>query len=226
MVVRRTPSGSAGVLVAGTSMVMMVGLLAAPPATAAPAKKALTDRVSVRTGGFEGHAVVNSGGQSGNERRLLSANGRFSVFESASELIGKNNLTSWGVYVRDRKLGTTTRVSVSSSGKAANANSGSPSISANGRYISFSSAASNLVPGDTNGTSDVFVHDRKTRTTSRVSVDSAGKQHGAAYRSGTASLSPNGRFVTFQSDAPGLAPGTGKACRRIFTTGTPARQNW
>jgi len=72
--------------------------------------------------------------------------------------------------------GQTTRVSVASSGTQGNSGSGFPSISADGRYVAFHSNANNLVPGDTNGVSDVFVHDRNTGKTTRVSVASSGKQ--------------------------------------------------
>ncbi len=62
------------------------------------------------------------------------------------------------VFVHDRQTGTTTRVSVRSSGRQGNSHSFSPSISGDGRFVAFDSAASNLVPGDTNGFKDVFVH--------------------------------------------------------------------
>src|SRR3989442_15756675 len=72
--------------------------------------------------------------------------------------------------------GTTERVSVDSAGTQGNAGSSQPSISADGRFVAFTSDATNLVPGDTNGAEDVFVHDRLTGTTERVSVDSTGTQ--------------------------------------------------
>src|SRR5205823_7255077 len=72
--------------------------------------------------------------------------------------------------------GTTERVSVDSAGNEGNGGSGGTAISADGRFVAFSSYATNLVAGDTNGVADVFVHDRQTGTTERVSVDSAGTQ--------------------------------------------------
>src|SRR6187455_2491901 len=76
------------------------------------------------------------------------------------------------------QAGDTTRVSVNSAGVEGNGFSNAPSISTNGngRYVAFSSDASNLVPGDGNGTDDCFVHDRATGLTTRVSVDSAGAE--------------------------------------------------
>ena len=70
--------------------------------------------------------------------------------------------------------GDTTRVSVDSSGGQANDRSYSPSVSGDGRFVAFTSGADNLVSGDTNATDDIFVHDRQTGQTTRVSVDSSG----------------------------------------------------
>jgi Tol biopolymer transport system component len=100
--------------------------------------------------------------------------------------------------------GTTERVSVDSAGNPGNGSSDSPSISADGRYVAFQSDASNLVPGDTNGDADIFVHDRQTGDTTRVSVDSAGNQ--ANGWSGKPSISGDGRYVAFMSAASNLVP--------------------
>src|SRR5438046_3037872 len=99
------------------------------------------------------------------------------------------------VFVHDRQTGTTGRVSVDSAGTEGNGLSVNPSISADGRFVVFYSYATNLVPGDTNGTGDVFVHDRQTGTTERVSVDSAGTQGNS--NSDRPSISADGRFVAF-----------------------------
>jgi Tol biopolymer transport system component len=74
------------------------------------------------------------------------------------------------VFVRDRATGTTELVSVSRGGGQPNDYSLEPSISTNGRFVAFASAASNVVAGDTNRLRDIFVRDRKTRTTTRVTV--------------------------------------------------------
>ena len=100
---------------------------------------------------------------------------------------------------------TITRVSVDSAGNQGNSFSGFPSISADGRFVAFSSGASNLVPGDTNNTGDIFVRDRLTNTTTLVSVDSAGNQ--ANSDSDNPSISADGRFVAFYSDASNIVPG-------------------
>jgi Tol biopolymer transport system component len=100
---------------------------------------------------------------------------------------------------------STTRVSVKSNGTEGNGNSGSPSISRTGRYVAFVSAASNLVAGDTNARDDVFVRDRSTGKTKRVSVKSDGKQGNGD--SEDPSISADGRFVAFESGASNLVAG-------------------
>lgn len=100
---------------------------------------------------------------------------------------------------------TTERVSVNSFGVQGNGDSPSwPAISADGRFVAFGSSADNLIPGDTNGLSDVFVHDRHTGTTERVSVDSHGNE-GNGNCFGRPSLSADGRFVSFATLADNLS---------------------
>src|SRR4030066_104934 len=98
--------------------------------------------------------------------------------------------------------GITTRVSVASDGSQGNNYSDWPSISADGRYVAFTSRASNLVCGDTNRYVDTFVHDRQTGSTQRVSVASDGRQGNKG--SGSPSISTNGRYVAFASGASNL----------------------
>src|SRR5207248_8575007 len=155
--------------------------------------------------GFTELISVSSTGVQGNqdsERPAMSADGRFVAFGSLSDNLvpGDTNKRS-DIFVRDRMLGTTERVSVSSAGRQSDADSGllngmgAPSISADGRYVAFDSEATNLVKGDTNGAADVFVRDRQTGTTERVSVSSAGAQ-----ASGTeGDISDDGNRVAFVS---------------------------
>ena len=93
--------------------------------------------------------------------------------------------------------GTTTRVSVDSTGLEADDQSGMGSITPDGRYVAFVSSATNLILGDTNGQSDIFVHDRQTGLTTRVSVSSAGSQ-GDDW-SASPNISDDARYVTFSS---------------------------
>jgi Tol biopolymer transport system component len=91
------------------------------------------------------------------------------------------------------------RVSVASDGTEANSYSYNPSVSADGRYVAFESYATNLVAGDTNGQSDIFVHDRETGQTERVSVAPGGAQFANTVASYSPSISSDGRFVAFEA---------------------------
>jgi Tol biopolymer transport system component len=165
-----------------------------------------TTRVSVSSEGVEGNTE--------SAEPSISANGRFVAFSSrATNLVSHdtNGVGGWDTFVRDRRKHTTRRVSVSSAGTQANAYSFGPSISADGRSIAFFSAASNLVAHDTNGDEDVFVHDRGTGRTRRVSVSSTGAQAdnpSIASESRNAAISPGGRFVAFYSSATNLVQRT------------------
>ena len=108
----------------------------------------------------------------------MSENGRFVVFSSgASNLVRGDTNRDFDVFVRDRRRGTTRRVSVSSSERQGNDFSGEyATISYEGRYVAFDSYASNLVPGDSNGDGDAFVRDIQAGTTRRVSVSNTGQE--------------------------------------------------
>lgn len=80
-----------------------------------------------------------------------------------------NNNNSWDIFFHDRQIGTTERVSVLTGGVEGNNHNYNPSISEDGRYIVYESYSSNLVIGDTNGYSDIFIHYRQSGATERVS---------------------------------------------------------
>ena len=161
----------------------------------------ITERVSVGPG-VQGNA--------GSFEASISADGRFVAFTSdASNLLGPGADTNGfaDVFVRDRQMGTTERVSVGPGGLEADLDSNTPSISADGRFVAFLSAATNLLgPGaDTNGFVDVFVHDRQMGITERVSVGPGNLEtdKDSVMLSGS-SISADGRFVTFYSQATNL----------------------
>jgi Tol biopolymer transport system component len=157
-----------------------------------------TERASVDSAGVEGNDWSESGS--------ISADGRFVAFHSlASNLVAGDTNAIWDVFVHDRQTGTTERVSVDSAGIEGNDASNEPSISGDGRFVAFTSFASNLVAGDTNGDPDVFVRDRLLGTTERVSLSSAGAEGG--HPSTMPSISPDGRFVAFCSRSGNLVPG-------------------
>ena len=130
----------------------------------------------------------------------MSADGRYVAFESdASNLVADDGNGYDDVFVRDRVSGTTERVSVATGGAEGDYLSVEPSISADGRHVAFTSGASNLVAGDGNGADDVFVHDRVTGTTERVSVETGGSEGPDLEDSATPSISGDGRYVAFSS---------------------------
>src|SRR2546429_3008796 len=108
-------------------------------------------------------------------KATISADGHFVTFVPATTTVVPGDTTGRDeVSVHDRLTRTTERVSVDSAGSQADGESSSPAISADGRFVAFVSFATILVAGDSNGRGDVFVRDRLTQTTERVSVDSAG----------------------------------------------------
>jgi len=177
-----------------------------------------TERVSVASDGMQGNDVsINA---------VVSADGRFLAFYSAATNLVEGDSNGYGdIFVHDRETDQTTRVSVASDGTQGNDNSFVPSISGDGRLVAFYSDASNLVPGDTNGYHDAFVHDRRTGQTTRISVASDGTQ--ADNKSMVPSLSTDGRFVAFYSYAENLVEGDTNGWQDVFVhdreTGETAR---
>lgn len=156
---------------------------------------ATTERVSLGLGGVEGNSASSQAD--------ISGDGRFVVFFSSSSNLVPGDTNGFpDVFVRDRKTGTTERVSIGSGGAQGNGYSGAAQISADGRFVAFQSDASNLVPHDTNGVFDVFVRDRQKGTTRRVSLGPDGRQSNGY--SGSAQISADGRFVAFHSGASNL----------------------
>ena len=159
--------------------------------------KKRTRRVNLRSNGAEakiGHSYSPS----------ISANGRFVAFWShATNLVKNDDNARPDVFVHDRKTKKTRRVSVKSNGNQGKDGSAFPSISANGRFVAFQSAARNLVRKDTNNMTDVFVHDRATKRTTRVNRRSNGAQAKNG-PSDEASISDDGRYVAFRSGATNL----------------------
>ena len=117
------------------------------------------------------------------------------------------------MFVHGLESRTTTRISDSGTGAEGNNSSVAGSISSDGRYVAYESVASNLVPGDTNQLADVFVQDRTTGLTTRISLTSAGRQ--ASYISYDPALSSDGSVVAFASDAP-LMPGDSNGIADVF----------
>lgn len=145
----------------------------------------------------------------------VSGDGRYVAFTSVDyDLVAGDTNATLDVFVYDAKTRAIRRVSVDSAGKQANGPSYLPSVSASGRYVSFTSEATNLVAGDTNAYPDAFVHDMRTGATTRVSVSSTGGE-ACAHIGCTPSTAPwlipvesdvssDGRYVVFTDEACNL----------------------
>jgi len=145
----------------------------------------------------------------------ISADGRYVAFQStAPNLVPNDTNTALDVFVYDWNADSIELVSVNSEGEQGNMRSLKPSISGDGRFVAFHSDATNLVPGDGNGSTDVFVRDRQTGTTVRVSVSSSGTEGDG--RSEFASISADGTRVAFYSSATNLVGGDNNGKEDVF----------
>jgi hypothetical protein len=188
-----------------------------------------TARVSVNTNPF---FVAEANGDSYDPS--ISSSGRYVAFRSdATNLVLGDTLGFSDIFVHDRDLDgdgnydefcsifpffqcytSTTRLSVASDGSEADNHSYAPSFSAYGRYVAFSSYATNLVNGDANLQSDIFVRDRQTGQTARVSIAATGAQaNGGSFRP---AILADGEFIAFESDAAKLVPGDTNNNRDVF----------
>jgi|UPI000360F8E4 Tol biopolymer transport system component len=168
-----------------------------------------TERVSVDSHGVQGNGNSWSGS--------ITADGRFVAFSSdSSNLVPRDTNHVNDIFVHDRITGATERASVDANGVQGNDGSYSAAISADGRFVAFQSYSSNLVPGDTNGAFDTFIHDRVTGATKRVSVDANGVQGSGDSEYAGVAISGDGRFVAFASDSSNLVPGDPNAWTGTF----------
>ncbi|MDP9311965.1 MAG: hypothetical protein M3R24_13955 [Chloroflexota bacterium] len=175
-----------------------------------------TSRVSIASDGSEGRLCSQTGLCGTSTPPAISADGRYVAFESAwNDLVPNDTNAAPDIFVHDRVAHHTVRISQASDGQQPNNFSYDPAISADGRYVAFYSYATNLSPGDTNGQADVFVHDRHTQITTRVTRSTTGTP--ADGESFSPSLSADGRRVAFWSDASNLvATEAPRACIYAF----------
>lgn len=182
---------------------------------AAATAGANTTRVSVNSSGAAGTSDSRSFTQN------MSSDGRYVVFASSSaNFPGANGQPQ--IYLRDRTAGTTTLVSVNQGGTvAANGGSSDPQITSDGRFVEFTSCATDLVAGDTNGFCDAFVRDLQTSTTVAASVGSGGFANNHVL---AAHIAAGGGYVVFETNATNLV---GDNYRGVFlrnlTSGTTTR---
>lgn len=176
-----------------------------------------TQRASVSTGGLQGNADSGVQGRAFQAPGdvSISSDGRFVAFTSrASNLVANDTNGMLDVFVYDRQTGVTERVSVSSQGPEGNGDSLMPVLSSDGRFVVFMSYADNLVANDFNGVSDIFVRDRQTQVTERVSVSAQGIEGNGI--SASTAVSGDGRFVAFASSANNLVSADANGAPDIF----------
>jgi hypothetical protein len=169
--------------------------------------------------GFGSLSLVTANGSGaaangGSSPTSTSTAGHTAAFSSDAPDLVPGDLNGDGdVFVRDLQTGVTSLVSRSTGGvsQTANAESFDPMVSDDGRYVAFTSKATNLVPGqaDTNAGFDIFLHDNATGTTALVSHTSAGQATAGDHQADTPSISADGRFVTFRTDSQLISGQTG-----------------
>lgn len=165
-----------------------------------------TERVSVAPGGQQLPVASYFGS--------ISGDGSTVAFYTTAAILPFDTNGIEDVYVRDRVTGAVSCASVSSAGVVGNASSFTPCLSADGRFVFFHGLASNLVPGDTNGGRDVFVHDQLLGTTERLSVGPGGVEGNG--QSQQVACSADGRFVAFYSQASNLVANDTNANIDVF----------
>lgn len=165
-------------------------------------------------------SVANGGGQATGGESIVSAisdDGRYVGFLSqATNLVAGDTNGMRDAFVHDRDTGETTRVSVSTGGTEGDQPAFELALSGDGRYVAFSSSATNMVAGDTNGVPDIFLHDRQTGITTRESVASGGVEGTGGTVSQTLNMSQDGTIIVFMSDHPNLVAGDTNALHDIF----------
>ncbi|MEV5593082.1 hypothetical protein [Streptomyces sp. NPDC052496] len=201
-----------------TGVCALAALLPAAPAGARTAPPSGTERVSVTAEGAQADG--------GSSASAISADGRYVTFVSeATDLVPGDTNGQPDIFVKDLRTGAVERVDVASDGTQADSWSLTPSLSADGRYVAFESNAANLVPGDTNADTDIFVRDRRTGRTESVTLD--GKPPQGRQGSQMPVISADGRYVAFASSREDLVPGDTNKAQDIFVrdrrTGTVTR---
>jgi len=176
-----------------------------------PTGATATAQIHVGIGGFPpgapAEALVTVGGFIGASSPrfpAISGDGRFIAFDSALALVADDTNGVSDIYLYDRNTRAISRASVATSGSQAHGASSAPQLSADGRYVVFSSDAADLVDGDTNRASDIFRHDRITGETLRVNLSSDG--HQVTGTSVDPHISDDGNTISFASQATDVVP--------------------
>ncbi len=172
----------------------------------------ITSRVSVSTAGTEG---MGGAGSNGSYYPAISGNGRYVAFEGEPiNFVPNDTNGAYDIFLRDTVGVLTSRVSVNTAGSEGSVDSYEPAISSDGTYVAFYSESDNLVPGGSTGTEDIFLRDTVGVITSQVSVNTAGTPGDADSRK--PDITPDGRYVVFESSATNLVPGVSDANTDIY----------
>ncbi len=173
-------------------------------------------------GALEKHPVLANGteGNGGSDRPSLSQDGRYLAFQSSSNNLG-GNASFRDIYLVDRMSNTIDLITLDTNGEATDGFSNSPTISGNGSKIVFSSSATDLVAGDGNASTDVFLYDVVTEEISRVSVDKDGND--GDDDSFSITISRNGSWVAFTSRATDMVDGDSEGFSDVFMEGNGVR---
>lgn len=164
-----------------------------------------------------------AGGDGNSVTPVITPDGRFVLFSSsANDLVaGDNSQLGLDVFVRDRRSNSTVLVSSNFAGLGGgNGNSVSGVISTNGQFVAFQSDASDLLPGDTNNASDIFLRDLQAGTTELISIAADGSWGNGP--SADPAITPDGRYVAFVSQASNLVPGDANGIPDVFVRDTVA----
>ena len=191
-----------------TSLLATTTLLLAGVGPAFADADGRTERASVGNAGQQSASRSNFAGLSGSGKRVVFAS------EARTELGAVDPAAATNIFLRDLAARTTTLVSVNSAGGPANRESLLPLISRDGETVVFVSPATNLVTGDANVRADVFARDLAAGTTSLVSLATGGAQGNGT--SAPAAISPDGRYVAFDSASSNLVPSTGAGHLNLF----------
>jgi Tol biopolymer transport system component len=169
----------------------------------------LRDRVNGTTKLVSMNLAGTGGGNGDSIPTGISTNGRYALFEStASDLVAGDTNNASDVFIRDVVSGVTVLVSASTNGGIANGPSRSSVLTPNGSNVVFVSAASNLVPGDSNGIPDVFVRDWQAGVTTLASAGAMATNSALLLGSSESpDITPDGRYVAFLSTATNLVAG-------------------
>ncbi len=183
----------------------------------------LRDRASNTTALVSVNLAGTGGGNGDSLPFGISTNGQFVLFESsATNLVANDANNAQDIFVRDLVNGTTTLVSVNTNGLSGGGESRDPAMTPGGRYIAFTSAAADLVPGDTNAIPDIFVRDLQSNTTTLVSVGAIPSILTIG-GSEVPAITPDGRYIAYYSTATNLVPGvttSGEIYVRDLVAGT------